>query len=279
MRELREWLRRVATIDESQPPESIHLRSVLNRVASPSSLDFDQSVVRIQDTGTEAHLFGNLPARLSVLVWPDLADRVDLIGDINVATQLGAVMSMATDRRVRVASSETPLSMEGTQRYTFIPSVVTDRELSGPLPADTKERIETLLGLMVGLSEEDAGPIGSALDLHYASILLHDVDLNAAYALAVAGIEALAAAYGSYPREWENWEQATRFEAAFDEAGLSDEQRATMKIALLHEKYIGLRQRFASYACDRLPRDWWTTTVQDYTPSFTMQPDGSTTFS
>jgi hypothetical protein len=113
--------------------------------------------VRLQDTGTEVYLFGNLPACLSVLAWQDLADRGGLFHDIAVATQLGAVMTMVANRRIRVAAAETPIHMEGKQQHTFLPATFTDRELSGPLPADAKDRIETLLRLLIGLSEADAG--------------------------------------------------------------------------------------------------------------------------
>ena len=274
MRELRQWMQRLATVGGAEPPNSGSLRPVMHRVAAPSRLDFDNSVVRVVDTGAEVELFGTLPSCLSLLCWADLAEHADHLGDIAVATQLGAVMTMATNRRVRVASAETSIHMEGTQSYTFLPAVIVDRELAGPLPEDAKERIEALLQRIIGLEEPDLVTIGNALDLHYASVLLHDVDLNAAYALAVAGIETLAQRYGTTSTDWGHWDQAPRFDAAFDAAGLTDDQRISMRDALLHERHLGLRQRFASYVCDRLPPTWWTTTVQDYIPSLEMQPTG-----
>jgi hypothetical protein len=83
---------------------------------------------------------------------------------------------------------------------------------------------------------------------------------------------------GRRPLSWDQWDQSPRFDAAFDTAGLNDEQRASMRQALLHERHLGLRQRFASYVCDRLPASWWTITVQDYLPSLELQPDGSAKF-
>ena len=97
---------------------------------------------------------------------------------------------------------------------------------------------------------------------------LCDTDLNAAYALLVAGIETLSNRYGSFDVPWERWDQAPRFDKLFVDQQLTEAQAKAIRGALLDGRILGLRQRFATYASTRLPDAWWSTEiVQDYTPS------------
>jgi hypothetical protein len=187
-------------------------------------------------------------------------------------------MTKATGRRIRVASAEINTHMEGSNQYLFLPAAPQDRELGGPVLNGAQEAIEHLMSQLIGLADSDRLTIGNAIELHYAAALLLNVDLNAAYALCVAGIEALAARYAETSSTWEQWDQSSRFDDVFGQAGLDATQSQLLRSALLEGRHLGLRQRFANYICERIPPPFWETEVQDYIASITMNPDGTALF-
>jgi hypothetical protein len=279
MRELFEWVERMRSVRApAKPTEQLPLSLRYHRVAVPSPLDFDRSLIRVMDTGSRVQLFGNLPCSLSVLCWADNAGRRDMRTDQAIATQIGGLMTLALNRRVRVASDEVPIGMEGSDTKSFISSQVNDRELTGPLPENPQDAIEATLKQLLGLPQADRGPLGAAIDLHYASTLLHDVDLNAAYALVVAGIETLSRHFRDPATEWGEWNEAERFDKVFEQLFLSEEQKDRLRTEILKDKHLRLRQGFADYVCERLQDDFWSASVQDYTPALRMRQPGVAEF-
>lgn len=86
---------------------------------------------------------------------------------------------------------------------TFLPTnLVLDRSLGGPLAPNPKVEIDLLLRQLYGLNPKDRHAIGAAVELHYAATLLYEVEANAAYALAIAGLERLSRAYGAVQTKW-----------------------------------------------------------------------------
>jgi hypothetical protein len=184
------------------------------RLSAPSAIEFNQSVVRVVDAGQEAHTFGRLPARLSVLAWIDTVPSGQNLDDQALAAQLGAILTLATNRRIQVAASDVTLTMEGTTQRTFLPTnSILDRSLSGPISVDVRNTFDATLRSLCGLATADGETIGAAIELHYAAAVLFDVDPNAAYALCIAGIERLSRAYGGAPTEWRAWEDADRIDS------------------------------------------------------------------
>jgi hypothetical protein len=137
---------------------------------------------------------------------------------------------------------------------------------------------EDLLSRLYGMSASDQEVIGAAIELHYASAILFDLEPNAAYALAVAGIERLSQAYGSSEPEWLWWEEASRLDSAFSAIGLTEGQRTALRTELLKDKHLRLRQTFASYVIRTLRDDFWALEIDDFVPGIVMSADGVSTF-
>lgn len=275
MDELFAWL---ARLEASTQSASVSISEHMHRVLAPSALHFDDTIIRVVDAGEDAYSFGRLPGRLSVLCWPDVSSAQTL-GDQAVAAQLGAIFTLATNRRVQVAASDFPLTPEGSTMRTFLPTgLVLDRSLAGPLSSNSATEIKSLLGQLYGLGHADRDAIGAAIELHYAATLLYDVEANAAYALAIAGLERLSRTYGVAAVSWSDWEHSARLDQAFSELRLGSEQVDRLRGELLHERHLRLRQTFASYVADSLPDDTWETPLEDFAPGLTLQPDGTMKF-
>lgn len=278
MQELFDWLGRLETLETSPHTSAIHEH--LHRVFAASALDFDGSVVRMIDARQEALSFGRIPGRLSVLAWPDAGPGAQSLEDQAVAAQLGAVLTLATNRRVEVAASDLPLTMEGTNQRTFLPTnLLLDRTLAGPIEVDTRAELVATLGRFYGLATYDRDVLGAATELHYAAALLFDVEPNAAYAMAIAGVERLSRAYGPAPLDWSAWDQAERLDRVFADLALTEEQIDRLRHELLQDRHLRLRQTFASYVVQSLTDDFWQLELEDFVPALTMTSDGVATLS
>src|SRR5580704_8168609 len=182
MKELFGWLGRLATLDEQTPQQETTIHENLHRVFAPSDIELDGSVVRIVDAQQEAYSFGRVPGRLSVLAWPDTGSQPNHFEGQAIAAQLGAILTLATNRRIEVAASDMPITMEGTNKHLFLPTnLLLDRSLSGPIQVDIQASLDETLSLLYGLAEPDRDIIGAAIELHYTAALLFDVEPNAAY--------------------------------------------------------------------------------------------------
>lgn len=272
--EIGSWLERLGAISDGE-----ELTEATYRVTAPSPIDFDDSIVRMVDAGQAVHPFGSLPAHLSVLCVPRAKDATHF-ETLGTATALGAMLTLALDRRVHVASAEVPLAMEGvTDQRTFLPlPEVADRSLTCPVDIDAKQALEALLMRFRGLPEPDQAVIGGAMELHYAGVVLQTTDLNAAYALVVAGIERLSREYAAGDLQWDHWEDAQRLDACFEELSLSAEQRDRLRTELLRDRQLRLRQTFAGYVRSRITDAFWRIEIPQCTPMLRMNPDGSSSF-
>lgn len=249
------------------------------KIATATTLDFDDRIARIVATGADVHPFGGFPSSLSILAWPEPAERPESFSDAQLAAQLGAVLVLGTGRLVRVSAAEALLGIEGTSKRLALPMGVSDRSLYGPLPDDTAERFELHLASLLGCDALDAKPIGDAIELHYTATLLMELDPSAAYALVIAGIERLATSFGSSRPEWRHWEDSARLDDVFDEINLSEPQRARLRSELLAGKHLRLRQTFASYVTQSLRPDFWEVTIDDYVPQISLDAEGNSMFS
>jgi hypothetical protein len=278
MRELFGWL---ATFEAAEASgQKTGLSERLHRICAPSPLDFDGTIVRVIDAKQEIYPFGTLPGKLSVLAWPSAASSGQSLEDQAIAAQLGAVLTLATNRRVEVAASDVPLTMEKTTWRTFLPtSSLLDRSLLAPLPDDPRQEFDRALRLLYGLPGPDREAIGAAVELHYTATLLFDVEPNAAYAITIAGIERLSRAYGSASADWSDWERAEHFDRLFDAIDLGEDQKLRLREELLNDRHLRLRQTFARYVVSGLASGFWELELDDYAPALTMAPDGVANFS
>jgi hypothetical protein len=268
-----EWVDRFRALDASTRP-----LLKMNRVSAPSALSFEGSIVRVAETSQSVYSFGAWPARLSVLAWPDTVGPT--LADHAVVAQLGALLTLATNRKIQVAAGDTALDQEGSDQRFFLPvSQLPDRSLFGPIEGDVRESFEDVLTLLIGLPASDRKAIGAAVELHYAAVLLYELDLVAAYSLVVAGLEVLSREYETVPADWQSWEHASRFESVFEELSLGPEQVARLRNELLTDRQLRLRQGFARYVATSLGAQFWDLELQDFMPQLQTEPDGSMRFS
>lgn len=272
MRELIEWLDR---LDELVAAGHGEFEEHLKRVSAPFHLDFDQSVVRFIDPDQTVWSFGALPTQLAVMAWFDKAGSGGFTEDQSIAAQLGALLTIATNRRVEVAATDFSTTMEGTTQRNFLrSSSILDRALIGPFGGNPRDAFELVLKKVRGLDASDLDAIGSAISLHYAAVLLFDTDADAAYALAVAGIERLSREYASTTAEWSWWEDSGRLDSVFAELALTSLQAARLREELLKNKQLRLRQTFTAYVLGQLSSEFWSVGLENFVPGITMMPDG-----
>lgn len=278
MNEVRDWIRRLRELSSQQQDRGLTIR--MRRVSAPSDVDFDDRIIRSENTDVLHQSFGYFPTHLSILQWPEVvSDPPDFLQEQSLASQFGSILTLVSGRRVHVASSEQVMEMKGAPgAKSFLPTPLADRSIHGPLPDTISEDFEATLRYLGGLSDRDAEIIGAAAELHYAAVLLCDIETNAAYTLAVGAVERLSRAFGSVSTDWTAWEQAQRFDNMFTEIGLSEAQAERIREELLSDRSIKLRQAFADYVLNSLSDDFWTAEIEDFHPSLRMDNAGVTTF-
>lgn len=272
MTHIQEWFRRLNELDESREDAAHELAF---RVLATSALDINGSIIRVDPTDRLAEPFGSMPARMSVMHFLDGGDATNVRRSQALATQIGAVITLALGRRVRVASDVIVARLDGADHVNFIPSGVNGRDLYGPISGNPKRLVETMLTRIAGLSDDDATPILAASELHYAATQLFDVDLHTAFTLVVAGLETLAGHFEAQPPTWETYNDAPHWDAVFDRLGLDATQSQAMRDELLIDKHVRLRQRFATYTLRMLTPGFWLYAVRDFTPSYSFAPQSS----
>jgi hypothetical protein len=277
MKELLSWLARLDAFVVGLPERKNPMPARHYRVASSSKLQFDGTVVKIAATDRVQYPFSSFPVSISVLTWWDIDGLGEFLDDQAIATQLGALLTLSAGRRIQVASREVGTSLEGRVGTTFLPTAVDDRELFGPVPIAIRHEFEQRLAQLAGLDSDALSAVGSAIDLHYASTLLFETDLQTATTLLVAGLEALAGHFEKSSATWTDFPDNGRLDKTFEEIGLSDQQVAALKAELLRGQR-GSKRRFVSYVVRRLPKAFWGTRVVDFVPEYTFPPDGSDHF-
>lgn len=253
MKSLVAWLHRLAAVTPDTGPEISYFR-----VAVPGNdpLDVENWLLSIDPQGTLGYdLRATGPESWSIMRVPDLPQRE---ANIHARHRLGAdiacLLSLALERRVVVPND----FAVHTPQLIFLPvSQVVDQAILGPLPADAKQRLNTYLSAVAGLSPEDQEFIGAASSAYHGALLLFDREPRAAYTLLVAGIEALSRKYGSAPTEWTDWEESSDWDAVFAAQVLTNEQASAIRDRLMHNKQMRLGATFRNYASSRLSDDFW----------------------
>jgi hypothetical protein len=271
------WLTRLGELPQSAPPAARYRRVL---VPGFEPLDFDRTLIRMVAVGPlnqGGQWPGRGPQAVSYVQWLDLASQDDASDEQAIATDLAGLLTFISDRRIEIVGTEVPLRQEGTSRLTFLPiAQLPDRSLFGPIEASMPADLEMYLARMVTLSSKDQKAIGAALALHYDACLLMELDVSAAYALLVGALEALSRRFGSPPTDWGSWDEATRFDRVFQEAGLTDEQVAAMRVALVAQRQVRLKRTFAEYGAHRLPDSFWNREFRDFVPTITLTAEGGT---
>jgi hypothetical protein len=256
MKSLVTWLQRLAVVTPDPGPEISFFRVVVSGI---DPLDVGNWLLSIDPQGPlgyEPRATG--PESWSVMRVPDLPQ-----GEINIherhrlGTDIACLLSLALERRV-VVPNDFAVRIPHLEKMIFHPvSQVVDQGIIGPLPADAKERINSYLSAIAGLSSEAQESIDAASSAYHGALLLFDREPRAAYTLLVSGIEVLSRRYGSPPTEWTNWEESSDWDAVFAGQGLTNEQASAVRHRLMHNKHMRLGATFRNYASSRLRVDFW----------------------
>lgn len=261
MSTLRDWLYKIKEESEKDEPQ---LGFNYGRLVSPGFEPLDhQGFIRLEAQGIVDRA-GSSPEALSVSQWFDTEQNT--ISDL--PSLISASLTLLADRRIEILP-EIANRIEGTDRLLFLPySAIPDKRLISPsqYPIDDGS-IRKLFTQVGSLSTEDDRIITQALSLHYASVLLFDKDLPAAYALLVAGLEALSSRYGDQRTEWSDWDMAEMWDAFIKRQKLNDQQAEALRAKLIKDKKMRLGDTFAKYVSSSLPKTFWTNASSIYTYS------------
>ena len=259
MSTLRDWLHQLKEEAEKDTPQ---LKSSVGRIVSPGFEPLDhEGFLRLAAQGT-IDRFGNAPEAFSMSQWMDTTK--DRISDL--PSLLSASLTFLADRRIEILP-EVSAKVEGTNKFIFIPySAIPDKRLISPLQSQLSDKsIRNLFSKIGSLSEDDDVTITQALSLHYASVLLFDRDLSAAYALVVAGLEALSSKYGEPKTDWKDWDMASTWDKFITSQELNDQQADALRKKLIKDKKMRLGDTFAKYVSRNLPSTFWTNANSTYT--------------
>lgn len=263
MQNLTEWMNRLdSAIAKKDIKFSESYRQVL--IPGPNSVELE-GLLRIEPTH-KLHIPGSTYQYAHALAWLDVGGNAFALTD-----DLGAALTLATDRRIEVIPAE-PLSMEGdAARKIFLgTSEIADRRLMGPLEEgfDLDVEFRNLLGGIRSLKDREAVVINSAMRLHYGACLLFSTDMAAAYTLIVAGIETLAGEFHSFDPSWEVWDQAPSWDKFIRVHGLTGDQAVALRSKLLEKNtYMRLGERFADYAIAELSDEFFDLRLSTWVPS------------
>jgi len=253
MKSLVAWLHRLAAVTPDPGPEISFFRVAVPGIAP---LDVENWFLLIDPQGPLGYdLRATGPESWSIIRVPDLPQAEANLHDRHrLGADIACLLSLALERRVVVPND----FAVHTPQLTFLPvSQVVDQSVLGPLPADAKQRLNTYLSAVAGLSPEDQEFIGAASSTYHGALLLFDREPRAAYTLLVAGIEVLSRRYGSPPTEWTDWEESSDWDAVFAMQGLTNEQASAIRARLIHNNQMRLGATFRNYASSRLSDDFW----------------------
>lgn len=259
MSTLHDWLHKIKIEAEKDNPQ---LSENLGRLIAPGFTPLDhEGFIRMKAEGAVDGV-GSAPEAISVAQWLDTAN--DTLNDL--PTSLSASLTFLADRRIEILN-EAPTRVEGTNRVLFFPySTVVDKRLISPPQSGLDDKsIRKLFIKIASLKPEDDKVIVQALNLHYASVLLYDKDLPAAYALLVAGLEALSGSYGDVKTDWNDWDMAVTWDKFIANQKLSDTQADALRKKLIKDKKMRLGDTFARYVSGALPQTFWTNANAIYT--------------
>jgi len=257
------YLRRWAAAVQSGAASS----TVIQRVVHPGLTPLSGSGIFGMVPAGRAGNAGESPQSVSIVHIKTESDG-GLGADANERDPIfGALLTLASNRRFLV-TPEVPLRLAGKLSTLLVPmNFQVDPDLSAPPPAFGRinNSVKEYIARLSTMDETDAEAISAAIRLHYNSTLLYDRDLAGAYALAVGGVEALAAQFGPAFAAWEDWDKAESWEKFFAEQALSESQVEALKARLLSDQHVRLTEKFTRYFCENLPADFWLTKVKSYT--------------
>jgi hypothetical protein len=257
-----DWLRTVnRALEVSTATEPAALANRAQRVLLPGLADVDaEGLFRIYSYGPPQQRVSRKPEVPGVVQWMQVGSAAEIDA---MPASVGAFLTVALDRRVEVVP-EVGLQQEGRPETLFVGYAdVIDPRLASPVGRFVDETCLPLAEGLLGLPEAESDVISRAMQLHYAAVLICESDLAAAYTLVVAGLETLTELV---PRsqDWLSWDAAQHWDKLFEQQSLSTAQRSAIRVALMKDKHIRLRQTFAEFVVESVPQDFWSESFDHY---------------
>jgi len=254
--DLKSWLDGLsAGIANSSKKNPVRLSNRAQRGLFPGFGPVDiEGVVRAYAMGQPMQQFGKKPEVPSIVQWMQMPETNSLDG---LPSSIGALLTLAADRRIEVIPEST-IKYEDQPETLFVGYADSlDPRLRSPVPDDLDTRLIGFAERLLGMPADATDVILRAMNLHYASVLVFESSVDAAYTLAVAGIEALAERQKS-DDSWETWDQAPHWDKKFRAIGLTDEQGTAIRTLAMKDRRTHLSQGFVDYVISNLPEEFWT---------------------
>lgn len=274
MKRIADWLVRL----RDALPQNLREDIIRGVVPGNDLFEMREHLIALQPLGPVSSRFGDIsPVSGILLRYLDTAETSNnLINRQGVATELGALISLASGRKFEVAM-EYPVKIEDSPlTFFFGYAGAIDRKLHGPLPSDLPTRFESLIRRVASLSVDDLTTLGAAANLHYGSILLYERDIRSAYLLLVAALEVLSRTYGSPSNRWEDWEGSRSWDNLFTQIALTTDQGEAIRQHLLRDRQLRLKATFRNYASRELPDSFWDDPWLEWTYGRSLPQDSWT---
>ena len=261
---LRAWVEDVRRLPKDAPQ-----RTIVQRLVYPGVSPVEGRGLLTAHAHHPVHHPGEGAQWSSLVHFMQAGDGSETNGDPEANERdamLGSLLTLAADRRCQLIP-ELSARVQGAANAFMIPmNLRTDDTLTAPMPSwsAVDKQLADAVARLVTMPEKDASAIMAAIHMHYSSALLFTRDITGAYALAVGGVETLAARYGKTSTNWEDWDRAGSWEKFFKKNSLSEEQAQALRDRLLSENHIRLTERFVSYVCENLPGNFWAEKVRAY---------------
>jgi len=242
----------------------------MRRVVAPAGdvLLYYGPLFAVTDATKLGYQMGELPEQTAILRWlrPSAGPSASLLSLSEVESDVGALLSLALHRRVRVLP-ELVIGQEGSDKKTFMPlGHQPDSEVFAPI-AGGADQITPLLKDIVSIAaDDDFAAVAQAVGLYQGAALTMGRNNSAAYLLLVSAIEALAARFEPPPPDFHGWSEAPAWNTLLNEIGLSPAQSDAIRGRLLANTHMNLSRRFRSYVLRVLPQTFWTEEWRQFVP-------------
>ncbi len=262
---VKKWLKGLQGIPEEGPPPKF--TTVVRRFVHPGLMPVAGNGLIAAQPVRQVELPGMWAHSMSLLHWISADSGAGSAEVEQRDSAFGALLTLVANRRCNVLN-EVMAKVEGQEKTICIPVAArVDSVLTAPMPEWDRldASLRRVAGLLASLSDADGEALAAAMHLHHCAALLTPHDVAAAYALVIAGLEALAQHFGSPTHEWADWDKATGWDRWSDEQRLSATQRQSLRDRLMRDSHIRLSETFATYVSTRLPQDFWKQDVAEYT--------------
>ena len=227
-------------------------RALVPTDSAPNLTDF---LIASHPLGVTLGAPGDRPRSALLLQYLDTQPEINIHISRGLTADLAALASFVSRRRFQLIP-EVALSVEGKPgQLTFVSyDDMFDRRIDAPVSNEFQSLFAAAMGRLRTIDAKPLGFIAAAIRFHYASVLLFDREISAAYSLLVAGVEILSRGFGEPPSDFASWDASATWGRVFTDATLNQTQREAIVGQLMRNRELRLGETFATYG-STAPRD------------------------